>query len=148
MNYSIQRFRRYSLLKTLTEADANAYNIVTAITTYTFVQVSLTLKALITTAADDSCFFFYFSEETSLDISCESSAWQMIHMKCRDLFSLKNNKKNFECCLLQILLGALRVKIVKWQSNRFFIFVYRIFLLKEQFDLHQHCLLRHVFPNV
>ena len=83
-------------------------------TTYTFMQVSLTLKAPITTAADDSCFFFYFSEKTSLNISCESSAWQMIHMKCQDLFSPKNNKKNFECCLLQILLGALRVKIVKW----------------------------------
>ena len=38
-------------------------------------------------------FFFYFSEKTSLDISCELSAWQMIHMKCQDLFSLKNNNK-------------------------------------------------------
>ena len=48
--------------------------------------------------------FFYFSEKTSLDISCESSAWQMIHMKCQDLFSLKNKKyiiikkKNVVCC--------------------------------------------------
>ena len=39
-------------------------------------------------------FFFFFSKKTSLDISCESSAWQMIHMKCQDLFSLKNEKKN------------------------------------------------------
>ena len=31
-------------------------------------------------------------------------------MKYQDLFSLKNKKKNFECRLLQILLGALRVK--------------------------------------
>ena len=31
-------------------------------------------------------------------------------MKCQDLFSLKKKKKNFfECYLLQILLGALRV---------------------------------------
>ena len=30
-------------------------------------------------------------------------------MKCQDLFSLKNKKKIFECRLLQILLGALRV---------------------------------------
>ena len=57
---------------------------------------SLTPKAPITTAADDNIFIFfyflfYFSEKTSLDISCESSAWQMIHMKCQDLFSLKNN---------------------------------------------------------
>ena len=38
-------------------------------------------------------FFFFFSEKTSLDISSESSAKQMIHMKCEDLFSLKNKKK-------------------------------------------------------
>ena len=70
----------------------------------------LPLKVPITTAADDnSLTFFYFSEKTSLDISCESSAKQTIHMKCQDLFSLKNKKK-FECHLLQILLGALRVK--------------------------------------
>ena len=30
-------------------------------------------------------------------------------MKCQDLVSLKNKKKVFECRLLQILLGALRV---------------------------------------
>ena len=56
----------------------------------------LSLKAQITTAADDNflSFFFYFSEETSLDISCESSAQQTIHTKCQDLFSLKNKKKN------------------------------------------------------
>ena len=53
--------------------------------------VCLTLKAPITTAADD--IFFYFSEETSLGMSCESSAWQTIHMRCQDLFSLKNKKK-------------------------------------------------------
>ena len=53
----------------------------------------LTLKAPITTAADDSLkffFFFNFSKKTSLDISCELSAWQTIHMKYQDLFSLKN----------------------------------------------------------
>ena len=54
----------------------------------------LTLKAPVTTAADDNFFnFFYFTEKTSLVISCESSAWQMIHMKCQDLFSLKKKKK-------------------------------------------------------
>ena len=31
-------------------------------------------------------------------------------MKCQDLFSLENKKNFFECCLLQILLGTLRVK--------------------------------------
>ena len=45
----------------------------------------------------------------SLDIPCESSA-KTIDMKYQDLFSLKNKKKKFfECRLLQILLGALRV---------------------------------------
>ena len=29
-----------------------------------------------------------------LDISCESSAWQMIHMNCETLCSLKNTKEN------------------------------------------------------
>ena len=45
--------------------------------------------------------------KTSLDISCESSAKQTIHMKYQDLFSLKI--KILECRLLQILLAALRV---------------------------------------
>ena len=73
----------------------------------------VTLKAPVTTAADDKVFiyFFYFSEKTSLDISCELSAWQMIHMKCQDLVSLKNKKKKkLECRLQQILFGALRLK--------------------------------------
>ena len=35
-------------------------------------------------------FFFIFSKKTSLDIPCESSAKQTIHMKYQDLFSLKN----------------------------------------------------------
>ena len=40
-------------------------------------QNSLTLKAPITTVADDilKYFFFNFSKKTSLDISCQSSAW-------------------------------------------------------------------------
>ena len=69
----------------------------------------LTLKAPITTKADDN--FDFFQKKTSLDISCESSAKQTIHMKYQDLFSLRNKKiKNLEPGLLQILLGTLRVK--------------------------------------
>ena len=68
----------------------------------------LTLKVPITTE-QTTILFFFFSEKTSLDISCESSARQTIHMKCQDLFSLKNEKKIFECHLLQSLLGALWV---------------------------------------
>ena len=40
------------------------------------------------------CYFFYFLEKAILDISCESSAWQTIHMKYQDLFSSENKKKN------------------------------------------------------
>ena len=73
----------------------------------------LTLKAPFTTKADDNFFFFFFfSEKTSLDISCESSAKQTIHMKYLDLLSLKNKKKIkiLECRLLHIFLVTLRVK--------------------------------------
>ena len=86
---------------------------------YNAMHYILTLKAPITTAADNIFFiyfFFYFSEKTSLDISCELSAWQTIHMKCQDLFSLKNKKKNLECYLLQILLVTLRVKVLRYMQ--------------------------------
>ena len=45
--------------------------------------ILLTLKAPTTTAADDihQYFFIFFSEKIRLDISCESSARQKIHMK-------------------------------------------------------------------
>ena len=55
-------------------------------------------------------FIFYFSEKTSLGISCKLSAWQTIHMKCQDWIPWKK----IECRLQQILLGALRVKCVAW----------------------------------
>ena len=37
--------------------------------------------------------YSFYHKKIGLDISCESSAWQMIHMKCQYLFSLKNKKK-------------------------------------------------------
>ena len=42
-----------------------------------------------------SDFAFFFSEKIILDISCESSAGQTIHMKCQALFTVEN-KKNIE----------------------------------------------------
>ena len=36
-------------------------------------------------------YFFFFPEKMRLDISCESSARQMIHMKYQALFSKKKN---------------------------------------------------------
>ena len=81
----------------------------------------LTLKAPITTAADNNFIFFYFSKKTGIDISCELCAKQTNHMKCQDLFFccfffffffLKNIYiYKIECRLLQILLGALRINI-------------------------------------
>ena len=41
-------------------------------------------------------FFVFLLEKTGLYITYESSAKQMIHMKCQDLFSLKN--QNVFCC--------------------------------------------------
>ena len=68
----------------------------------------LTLKAPITTAADDihKYFFFFFSEKTRLDVSSESSARQRIHMKNPALFSLKDKRKQLKYCLLQFLFGC------------------------------------------
>ena len=65
----------------------------------------LTLKAPITTAADDiqapitiaaddiQFFFRCFSEKIRLDVSSQSSARQRIHMKNQALFSLKYKSK-------------------------------------------------------
>ena len=53
--------------------------------------------------------FFYFSEKTSRDISCESSVKQKIHMKCQDMFSLKNKKKKMSSAA--VVIGALKVNM-------------------------------------
>ena len=72
----------------------------------------LTLKAPITTAADDihKYFFHCFSEKIRFDVSSESSARQRIHMKNQALFSSKDKSKKLKCRLLQFLYCALRVK--------------------------------------
>ena len=58
--------------------------------------------------ADDfhKYFFNCFSEKMRLEISCESSARQRIHMKDQALFSWKDKSKKLMCHLLQVLLGA------------------------------------------
>ena len=70
----------------------------------------LSLKALITTAADDIHFSLFF-REIRLDVSSESSARQRIHRKNQALFSLKDKSKKLKCRLLQFLFSALRVKL-------------------------------------
>ena len=71
----------------------------------------LTLKALITTAADGihKYFFIVFQGKIRLDVSSESSARQRIHRKNQALFSLKDKSKKLKCRLLQFLFSALRV---------------------------------------
>ena len=73
----------------------------------------LILKVSITTAADGihTYFFHCFSEKIRLEISCESSARQRIHMKPQALFPTKDKSKKTKCCLLQFLFGTLRVKL-------------------------------------
>ena len=78
----------------------------------------LPFKKLIIAAAGDIFMLFiflgvivlHFSEKIRLDISCESSAKQTIHLKCQVLFSLKNNKK-LECPLLQFYLTLSGLKV-------------------------------------
>ena len=63
-------------------------------------QMVLTLKAPITTAADDiHKYFFHFF----------SSARQRIHKKNQALFSSKDKSIKLKCRLLQFLYGALRI---------------------------------------
>ena len=71
--------------------------------TKSLVMGLLTLKAPITTAADDihKYFFIVFQRKIRLDVSSESS---------QALFFSKDKNKNLKCHLLQFLFGALRVK--------------------------------------
>ena len=65
----------------------------------------LTLKAPITTAADDIHKYFHcFSDKIRL------AARQRIHLKRQALFSSKDKSQKIKCRLLQFLFGALRVK--------------------------------------
>ena len=72
--------------------------------------MKLTLKrpSKICSRQQSEIFILYFSEKTNLDISCESSAWQTIHMKCQDLFSSENKKKS-KLLFALVMIGALRV---------------------------------------
>ena len=60
--------------------------------------------------------FHCFSEKIRLDISCESSARQRIHMKHQALFPLKGKSEKIKCCLLQFMFGALRVCLKRLPS--------------------------------
>ena len=79
----------------------------------------LTLKAPITTAAEDIYKYFLncFSEKIRLDVLSESSARQRIHMKNQALLSSKDKSKKLKCHLLQFLFGALRVNALDVQFS-------------------------------
>ena len=51
-------------------------------------------------------FYFYVSEETSLDILCQSFAWQTIHMECQLTL-----KKKIKMLSAAVVIGASRVNI-------------------------------------
>ena len=56
-------------------------------------------------------FFFFSSEKIKLGITGESSARQMIQMKCQVLFFLKNNLKKFKMLSAAVVISALRITI-------------------------------------
>ena len=72
---------------------------------------ALTLKAPITTAADDThkYFFHCFSEKN--DLMFQVNPLLRIHMKNQVLFSLKGKSKKLKCRLLQFVFGALRLNL-------------------------------------
>ena len=72
----------------LRQMDTPSRNMTNDMASLLFKEFFLTLKVPITTAAEDpfNFYYYYYSQKISLDISCESSAKQMIHMKCQDFF--------------------------------------------------------------
>ena len=67
-------------------------------------KCKLTLKAPITTAADD---IHKYLEKIKLVVSNESSARQRIHLKNQALFSSEDKRKKLKCRLLQFFYVAL-----------------------------------------
>ena len=80
-------------------------------TLFAFSSSSVTLKAPITTAADDilKYFFLFFQRKQVLIFHVNRLLGRRFTWNI-DFFLWKNKKIKIKCCLLQILLGALRVK--------------------------------------
>ena len=56
----------------------------------------------------------YISEKIRLDISCESSAWQMIHKMSILIFSkIVKKKKTFQNVSAAVVIGTFKVKYIK-----------------------------------
>ena len=83
----------------ITEPSKQASNVIMfmitlmIISNVVLIRITIPLKGPITTAANDTLIFIYFSLKIWLDMSWELSARQTIHMKCKVIFSLKTNKK-------------------------------------------------------
>ena len=58
-----------------------------------------------------------FSEKIRLVISCESSAKQMIHMKCQVLFSLKNINKQIKMLSAAVMISTLKVNLMQINTS-------------------------------
>ena len=68
------------------------------------------LKVLSKFVADDIWkLILFLKKKTRLDISCESSARQMIHMKYQALFSLKNENKYLKVSSVVVVISAWRI---------------------------------------
>ena len=74
------------------------------------------LKCQTKTAADNILLFYsYLSKKRRLDVSCESSAKQRIHLKHQVSFSLKNNEKYLWMLSAAVVIYALRVNnLIIW----------------------------------
>ena len=67
--------------------------------------------------------FHWFSEKIRLDISCESSPRQRIHIKHQALFSSKDKSKKINVSSPAVLFGPLRVKINKNRKRTIYILI-------------------------
>ena len=65
-------------------------------------------------------FLFYFNllKKIRLDVSCESSAWQRIHLKYQSYFLRRTMKKYSRLSSEAVLIGTLRVSFNKKQLTK------------------------------
>ena len=91
------------------------------------VHLSVNLKAPITTSADDihKYVFSGFLEKIRLDVSCESSARQRIHMKNQALFSSKDKSKKNKMSSAAIFVWRFKGKRIPFYTLRFMYIVRR-----------------------
>ena len=106
-----------------------------------WITIILTIKVKSKIAVDDILNYFwgYFSKKIKLDISCESSARQMIHMKCQVLFSLKINNRNIsKFLLLQLWVTIQEVPVLRYWVMAWY-YLLRLYMSQgKTFPTKQH----------